>query len=213
MLLKCALRIATAFILLIQLPVLAQQVTAQELISNRIINRYFTAEFLGNIETNNPSLYNDLVYYFTESFTAQKVGCPTCPVDNFELFNTELFDIRRFEHERLPISTRTVSSRNGLYSIELHSQQSVLAALGGVDANQLIRKTFPTWNDSGDIEADQITYSNELKRWALLFPDVYEEVLSSPDLLIISLEEFLALPAARQYSVLNHPTGYLIKLP
>ncbi|OFZ56297.1 MAG: hypothetical protein A3D92_09200 [Bacteroidetes bacterium RIFCSPHIGHO2_02_FULL_44_7] len=213
MLLKCASRIATALILLVQLPVLAQPKTAQELISNRIINRYFTPEFLSDIETNNPVLFNDLVYYFTESFTAQKVGCPTCPVDNFELFNTELFDILYFEQERLPISNKTVSSRNGLYSIELHSQQNVLAALDGADAGQLLQRTFPKWKDSGDIDADAVSYTNELKRWSVLFPHLYADVVASPDLLIISLEEFLALPASRQYSVLHHPTGYLIKLP
>lgn len=192
---------------------LSQQSSSETIISNRIINKYFTADWLASTEANNTSLYTNLIYYFTESFNAVTEDCPTCPVDEFNLFNIELFDVFAVEKLREQTTNHTLHTKNDTYIIELHSTESLQAALGGLTVKDLLLKTFPNWKNSGNLDADKINYKNDVKRWSIVFKDLYAEFISSPETLIITFDEFITLPPDRQISVINHPTGYFIKLP
>lgn len=108
----------------------AQQ--APDLSQNRAVLRYLSAVDVQNIEQQNPEQYENLNYYFTESFLVSSVD-PSAGVDLLEFYNYDLFNIKSFENQRDLNSSIELNYRDK-YVVVLKSVQEVQANMTmGID--------------------------------------------------------------------------------
>lgn len=180
---------------------------------NRAVLRYYTGPELVQLETESPIEYEKLKYYFVNSFSVVRTDCESCEVDFTEFFNIDLFNVRDFENIRLEDDVIEINYRDK-YKVTLYSKKSVRVKYDEIESTlaemRIASASLPEYVNTGDPTQDYNTYRSQLEHFASNNIDDFEIHTSKQGFLVITFTEFMSLPAARQNSVLNHPSGYMI---
>jgi hypothetical protein len=179
---------------------------------NRATLRFYSGLELIAFEEQEPETYNQLKYYFTQSFEVELLNCNTCAINVEEFYNLDVFNIANFEHLRLPNSTNSFVYREK-YQITLLPLNVVQNEIGTTPESMLtkvISRPFPEWISTGNNQADFELYHQEVMDWANDFPEEYRAMTSNPELFSIRYEDFVSLAPERKNIVLTKPNGYLI---
>jgi len=180
---------------------------------NRAVLKHITGSKLVQIQQEEPTRFNNINYYFSESFSIEKVACPTCPIDYDQFFNYDLFNIVDYEQLRQDQNEYSFHFKNGEYLITLKSNEAVESQIGTTSEiliNQKVKRPLPKIADNGGYQFDYVNYKKNLEKWARDFPADFRALRGSTAVLKISYNEFNNLPEVRKNKVLNHSRGYLI---
>ena len=178
---------------------------------NRSVLRHFTGDRLSEMELQDSTKFNQVKYYFTQSFIVQDITCHGCEMDYDVFFNSDLFDVSNFESLREDQTPYIFLFNNGQYEITLLPINEVEAQLGGLPVESVLQlrllRPFPRWIEYGD---DYAIYSRDVELWAIDFPNEYRALTSSPKFLKIRLDEFNSLSQVRKDRLFYGSGGYMI---
>ncbi len=181
---------------------------------NRAILKHFPGQELSDLQTQDPTKFNQIKYYFTNSFTVKRNDCDNCVVDYDEFFNYDLFNIVDVESTRKESANHTFLFKDGKYEITLYSYTAVVAAMNGLLPSEVLKlkvnRPFPEWIDTGNAQTDYANYKISVERWIRDFPDEYRVLTSTGNVLKVPVDEFLSFPANKKNAVLTNATGYII---
>lgn len=180
---------------------------------NRSFLRYFSANELNQIESDQPAFHEVLSYYMTSSFTVENLDCPNCVVDYNDFYNHALFNVNEHESKRKPsIDSVFVYKLN--YLVKIKSSIEMQSHLSGYTPEQIVNyvspRSFPVWISSSDNQIDYTNYKADIRQWAKDFPDAYREITNSPELRKVRFEEFIKFPVNKRDQLLNGPDQYMI---
>lgn len=181
--------------------------------NNRAILRHYPSATLIDLQQNDPSKLDLIMYYFNESYDVQLMDCAHCDIDYDVLLNQEMFNIVNFEHLRQPAEEVLISFKEDLYLITLHPTQAVQSNLGTVPITEILSlkaNPLPQWVSTGDNELDYATYKRALTKWAMNNPEKYRELTNGNGLIKIQISEFLILPEDKQIALSSNAQGYII---
>lgn len=186
----------------------AQQ--APDLSQNRAVLRYLSAVDVQNIEQQNPEQYENLNYYFTESFLVSSVD-PSASVDLLEFYNYDLFNIKSFENQRDLNSSIELNYRDK-YVVVLKSVQEVQAnmTMGIDEALQKPMRPLPQYLDTGVPTEDFESYKRELRIWILDFPEIYRTITSQNLVPKITISEYMMMSVQKKTDLSNLVDGYIL---
>lgn len=68
--------------------------------SNSVILNHYSVGELQSIQTNDSVKFNTIVYYYTQSFSVQKVDCPTCDDVDISKIDISNYEYMRKKSER-----------------------------------------------------------------------------------------------------------------
>lgn len=183
------------------------------LLVNRAVLRHFPGQELAKMQTQDSVKFNQIKYYFTQSFNVEIANCDSCEVDYNKLFNRDLFNITEFESLRQLNSNYTFLFKKN-YQITLLSKQVTETQMDGLPTTSVLNlkifEKFPEWIDTGNGQTDYKNYKRAIDKWSRKFPQNYREMTNNSALLKISISEFLALPQNKKNTVLSNNDGYLI---
>lgn len=165
----------------------------------RHIIKYYPGNNLYDLANTSGAL-SAIDYYFNHSYSVNDQACESCPLDSIHFYNTLLFDIREFEHNRLQSEVATIEYKG--FSIGLEPIDVVQAQLGNFTIDQLgelrAMRPLPKFNYTGNLEADYAKYHELLDRWARDFPENYRTLTSSSELIKLRLELYPTLSDERK---------------
>lgn len=180
---------------------------------NRSFLRYFSANELNQIESEQPAFYEILTYYMTSSFTVENLDCPNCLIDYNDFYNHALFNIIEHESKRKP-SIDSVFIYKLNYLVKIKSSIEMESHLAGYSPEQIVNyvspRSFPIWIGTGDNQIDYTNYKTEIRQWANDFPDAYREITNSPELRKVRFEEFLKFSINKRDQLLDGSDQYMI---
>jgi hypothetical protein len=180
---------------------------------NRAFLRYFSGIELSQLEQEQPTFYNVLNYYMTESFTVENLDCPNCIVDYNEFYNHDLFNV--YEHEtRRKTSMDSIFVYKLKYVVKLKSTIEMNSHLANYSPDEIVNfvspRPLPTWISTGDNQIDYNNYMKSVNQWAKDFPEDFRELTNSTTLRKIRFQEFISFPENKRNTFLNAGTQYLI---
>lgn len=178
---------------------------------NRAPLRYYSGVQLNSMSTSNSVHYDQLKYYFTNSFTVVPLKCTGCSVDANEFYNYDLFNIVEWESNRLPQSGYEFSYRDK-YLVTLKPKNDVESALGRPIIGLLYKelRPLPKYVDTGNSAADYEQYQLEIKRWSLDFPEEYRQLTSERRLIKVHIADYLEMPQERKDYLNEGDNFYLL---
>ena len=183
--------------------------------NHRIIVREISTPVLKSMESNNPVKFEQIKYYYSQSFSAELIDCSSCPIDYFDLFNLNLFNVKDYEDQREELSSVSFEF-NDKYTITLYSKKAVELAYSDIRTEietalaASLNSSLPSYVITGDTISDYQNYKTALLQYQSDFPEDYQLLISRTGFLTISIEEFNPLPPNKKTAFINNAKGYVI---
>ncbi len=184
---------------------------------NRALLRNVPSQNVAYLKASESVHLEKLLYYFSQSFEVSQTGCDSCPVDAFQFFNIDLFDITQYEHLRAENERASFVFKNK-YLVELHSVSELPDAFPANEADyqafihHVPDSGLPKWNMEWDSDYQFIRYRENVDFYIQHFPHAYGSTSASPGFISIAYSDFKLLSPEEKQSILESESSYeLIK--
>lgn len=180
---------------------------------NRALLRNVPSQNIAYLKASESGHLEQLLYYFSRSFEVSQTGCDSCPVDAFQFFNIDLFDITQHEHLRTE-NERISFVFKKKYLVELHSVSELPDAfpVNEADYQEFIQHVpdsgLPKWNMEWDSDYQFIRYRENVDFYIQHFPHAYGSTSASPGFISIAYSDFKHLSTEEKQNILDNENNY-----
>lgn len=180
---------------------------------NRALLRNVPSQNVAYLKASGSGHLEKLLYYFSRSFEVSQTGCDSCPVDAFQFFNIDLFDITKYEHLRTE-NERISFIFKDKYLVELHSASELPDDL---PVNEGDYQTFihhvpdsglPKWNIEWDSDYQFMRYRENVDFYIQRFPNAYGTTSGSNGFVSITYSDFKLLSPEEKQGILVSEGSY-----